>query len=129
MQKWAPLNCHSFRVSYVAMSPDGSTIVTGAGDETLKFWEVFPTERTRRNGGRRYSTWIVLRSDDMYFVSFKNKTQRQRVKAWQTHIFHQRVSLSPSMIVITVFSTFLFCLHFRYHQLALPCITCPNSNP
>jgi cell division cycle 20-like protein 1 (cofactor of APC complex) len=24
------------------MSPDGSTIVTGAGDETLRFWNIFP---------------------------------------------------------------------------------------
>jgi cell division cycle 20-like protein 1 (cofactor of APC complex) len=25
------------------MSPDGSTIVTGAGDETLRFWNIFPS--------------------------------------------------------------------------------------
>jgi hypothetical protein len=25
------------------MSPDGQTIVTGAGDETLRFWNVFPS--------------------------------------------------------------------------------------
>ena len=24
------------------MSPDGQTVVTGAGDETLRFWEMFP---------------------------------------------------------------------------------------
>jgi cell division cycle 20-like protein 1 (cofactor of APC complex) len=24
------------------MSPDGETIVTGAGDETLRFWNIFP---------------------------------------------------------------------------------------
>ena len=24
-----------------AMSPDGQTVVTGAGDETLRFWNVF----------------------------------------------------------------------------------------
>lgn len=34
-------NCF-FRVLYLAMSPDGQTIVTGAGDETLRFWNVFP---------------------------------------------------------------------------------------
>lgn len=33
---------HTFRVLYLAMSPDGSTVVTGAGDETLRFWRVFP---------------------------------------------------------------------------------------
>lgn len=33
------------RVLYLAMSPDGQTIVTGAGDETLRFWSVFPGPR------------------------------------------------------------------------------------
>jgi len=32
---------HSFRVLFLAMSPDGRSIVTGAGDETLRFWNVF----------------------------------------------------------------------------------------
>ena len=31
-----------YRVLYLAMSPDGSTIVTGAGDETLRFWNIYP---------------------------------------------------------------------------------------
>jgi WD40 repeat protein len=29
------------------MSPDGQTIVTGAGDETLRFWNVFPAQRNK----------------------------------------------------------------------------------
>jgi cell division cycle 20-like protein 1 (cofactor of APC complex) len=33
---------HNMRVLYLAMSPDGCNIVTGAGDETLRFWSVFP---------------------------------------------------------------------------------------
>ncbi|EGT51828.1 CBN-FZR-1 protein [Caenorhabditis brenneri] len=32
---------HQYRVLYLAMSPDGESIVTGAGDETLRFWHVF----------------------------------------------------------------------------------------
>jgi cell division cycle 20-like protein 1 (cofactor of APC complex) len=42
MTKITSLSGHSFRVLYLAMSPDGKTIVTGAGDETLRFWNVFP---------------------------------------------------------------------------------------
>ena len=42
MKKVATLTGHSHRVLYLATSPDGSTIVTGAGDETLRFWNVFP---------------------------------------------------------------------------------------
>jgi cell division cycle 20-like protein 1 (cofactor of APC complex) len=38
----ASLTGHTNRVLYLAMSPDGETIVTGAGDETLRFWTTFP---------------------------------------------------------------------------------------
>lgn len=37
----AKLTGHTLRVLYLAMSPDGEAIVTGAGDETLRFWNVF----------------------------------------------------------------------------------------
>nr|POE61461.1 protein fizzy-related 3 [Quercus suber] len=46
MTKVATLTGHSMRVLYLAMSPDGQTIVTGAGDETLRFWNVFPSMKT-----------------------------------------------------------------------------------
>jgi cell division cycle 20-like protein 1 (cofactor of APC complex) len=42
MSKIATLTGHTMRVLYLAVSPDGQTIVTGAGDETLRFWSVFP---------------------------------------------------------------------------------------
>ncbi|KZV72692.1 WD40 repeat-like protein [Peniophora sp. CONT] len=48
----ASLAGHTSRVLYLAMSPDGETIVTGAGDETLRFWNAFPK---REEGGRRES--------------------------------------------------------------------------
>jgi cell division cycle 20-like protein 1 (cofactor of APC complex) len=38
----ATLTGHTSRVLYLAVSPDGQTIVTGASDETLRFWSVFP---------------------------------------------------------------------------------------
>ncbi|KAG2300337.1 hypothetical protein Bca4012_011935 [Brassica carinata] len=44
MSKLATLTGHTFRVMYLAVSPDGQTIVTGAGDETLRFWNVFPSQ-------------------------------------------------------------------------------------
>jgi WD40 repeat protein len=28
------------------MSPDGQSVVTGAGDETLRFWNIFPGARS-----------------------------------------------------------------------------------
>ncbi|RHY86627.1 hypothetical protein DYB35_005781 [Aphanomyces astaci] len=49
MAKVATLTGHTYRVLYLAMSPNGQTIVTGAGDETLRFWNAFapaPTSQT-----------------------------------------------------------------------------------
>ena len=45
MTEIATLSGHTFRVLYLAMSPDGQTIVTGAGDETLRFWNAFQKGR------------------------------------------------------------------------------------
>jgi cell division cycle 20-like protein 1 (cofactor of APC complex) len=51
MQKVATLTGHTFRVLYLAMSPCGQTICTGAGDETLRFWNVFPSPKSRTDTG------------------------------------------------------------------------------
>jgi cell division cycle 20-like protein 1 (cofactor of APC complex) len=45
MIQLAKLTGHSYRVLYLAVSPDGEAIVTGAGDETLRFWNVFNKSR------------------------------------------------------------------------------------
>lgn len=50
MQKVTTLTGHTYRVLYLAMSPDGSTVVTGAGDETLRFWQLFPGPRSDGKG-------------------------------------------------------------------------------
>ena len=47
MQQIAQLTGHTYRVLYLSLSPDGETIVTGAGDETLRFWNVF--EKNKHN--------------------------------------------------------------------------------
>jgi len=41
----AQLSGHLSRVLYIAMASDGRTVVTGSGDETLRFWEVFPPNK------------------------------------------------------------------------------------
>eukprot|EP00058_Branchiostoma_floridae_P013135 XP_002598623.1 hypothetical protein BRAFLDRAFT_118356 [Branchiostoma floridae] len=48
----AKLMGHSYRVLYLAMSPDGKAIVTGAGDETLRLWNVF--SKTRSHSKRKF---------------------------------------------------------------------------
>lgn len=47
MSKVATLTGHTYRVLYLSISPDGQTIVTGAGDETLRFWNVFPMSKSK----------------------------------------------------------------------------------
>ena len=40
LQKICSFSGHSSRVLYMSISPDGNSIVTGAGDETLRFWNL-----------------------------------------------------------------------------------------
>ncbi|KAF9325339.1 substrate-specific activator of APC-dependent proteolysis [Podila minutissima] len=48
MEQIAVLKGHTYRVLYLSLSPDGQTIVTGAGDETLRFWNVFQKSKVER---------------------------------------------------------------------------------
>ena len=41
MAKMAELKGHTARVLHMAQSPDGTTVVSAAADETLRFWKVF----------------------------------------------------------------------------------------
>ncbi|KAK8031665.1 WD repeat domain-containing protein [Apiospora arundinis] len=65
MTQVVSLTGHTYRVLYLAMSPDGRTVVTGAGDETLRFWSIFgrrPGARDENdNGGGRLADWGVIR--------------------------------------------------------------------
>lgn len=55
LSKVVTLMGHSCRVLYLAMSPSGETIVTGAGDETLRFWNVFPSAKNQKGSAYRTS--------------------------------------------------------------------------
>lgn len=64
MTQVASLTGHTYRVLYLAMSPDGRVVVTGAGDETLRFWNLFgrrPGAREDGDGGARLSDWGIIR--------------------------------------------------------------------
>lgn len=62
MRKLATLTGHNLRVLYLAMSPDGESIVTGAGDETLRFWKVFPkTAKIKRRDSQIENSAFVIR--------------------------------------------------------------------
>jgi len=51
MSEVITLTGHTYRVLYLAISPDGQTVVTGAGDETLRFWQVFPGSKSTSGSG------------------------------------------------------------------------------
>ena len=47
MEVVTSLKGHKERVIYLSMSPDGEKIVTGAGDETVRFWEIFKSDKKK----------------------------------------------------------------------------------
>lgn len=61
MQKIATLSGHKQRIIYLGLSPKGEDIVTGAGDDTLRFWKVFEGKRKNEDGGKMGEGWEELR--------------------------------------------------------------------
>jgi len=62
MQKLTTLTGHTYRVLYLSMSPDGQNVVTGAGDETLRFWNMFPSTKTLKKDN---SSSLFLSNSDL----------------------------------------------------------------
>ncbi len=52
LSRLATLSGHTQRVLQLSLSPDGQTVVTGAGDETLRFWHVFPSRNREVKGSK-----------------------------------------------------------------------------
>jgi len=50
MVKAAELTGHTARVLHMAQSPDGSTVVSAAADETLRFWKILGSDAAARRG-------------------------------------------------------------------------------
>ncbi|KAF2221420.1 WD40-repeat-containing domain protein [Elsinoe ampelina] len=63
MNQVVSLTGHTYRVLYLSMSPNGDTIVTGAGDETLRFWDVFggKAKEKRESGMGLVKEWGTIR--------------------------------------------------------------------
>lgn len=47
MNPVAILKGHSFRVLHLTLSADGTTVVSGAGDETLRYWKIFDKPKAK----------------------------------------------------------------------------------
>eukprot|EP00127_Corallochytrium_limacisporum_P001684 Clim_evm21s77 gene=Clim_evmTU21s77 len=50
MAKVTELTGHTSRVLHMAISPDGQTVCSAAGDETLRFWKCFASEGKKEMG-------------------------------------------------------------------------------
>lgn len=48
LARMAELKGHTSRVLHMGLSPDGQTVVSGAADETLRFWKIFAGDDSRR---------------------------------------------------------------------------------
>lgn len=55
LNKVADLTGHTERVLAMAMSPDGTTVVSAAGDETLRFWKCFASDGTSKKKDKKVS--------------------------------------------------------------------------
>jgi cell division cycle protein 20 (cofactor of APC complex) len=49
LAKIGELTGHTSRVLHMAMSPDGTQVVSAAGDETLRFWKIFNASKKKKN--------------------------------------------------------------------------------
>lgn len=105
-----------FASSSQAVSPDGEAIVTGAGDETLRFWNVFSKTRCTKVGCTLHA---------QYNVSMWRTCQPQHCDHWQTkfsvacraldvsadlilYLYHCEKSLTPFL---------LYRLHIMWLQI------------
>lgn len=78
MVKLGEMHGHTSRVLFMSLSPDGETIVSGAGDERLRFWKVWPS-KTASAASRKESVAVsaaagqqqdagLARSSRLYYI-------------------------------------------------------------
>lgn len=56
LARMAELKGHTSRVLHLALSPNGHTVVSGAADETLRFWKIFDTPGSGKSASRMGSS-------------------------------------------------------------------------
>uniref|UniRef100_A0A1B0GQP2 CDC20/Fizzy WD40 domain-containing protein n=2 Tax=Phlebotomus papatasi TaxID=29031 RepID=A0A1B0GQP2_PHLPP len=68
MVRQAELTGHTARVLQMAMSPDGSTVISASADETLRLWNCFAPDPNQAKKGKTAST---VRSQSVFRTSIR----------------------------------------------------------
>lgn len=71
MSRVATLSGHCRRALHLALSADSRVVITGAGDETLRFWHAFPGQTRRHGSGASGESPGVL------YAALRNKRSRR----------------------------------------------------
>ena len=71
----ATLKGHKQRVVYMALSPDSRKIVTGAGDETIRFWKTFGYENQKYDFYNNAPEINLGNNDDLINSNNNNKKE------------------------------------------------------
>ena len=71
----ATLKGHKQRVVYMALSPDSRKIVTGAGDETIRFWKTFGYENQKYDFYNNAPEINLGNNDDLINSNDNNKKE------------------------------------------------------
>jgi len=58
LSRIASLKWHSNRVLFLAMSPNGEKIITGASDETICLWKIFPAIESGKSACTQYKMFL-----------------------------------------------------------------------
>ena len=56
MVRLANLRGHTARILALALSPDGSTVLSAGADETFRFWRCFAVEKEKKASAKPKST-------------------------------------------------------------------------
>jgi hypothetical protein len=107
----AELTGHTSRVLHMAMSPDGSTVVSAAGDETLRFWKIFDLQVAQREKQScLFPTSDVFQGVENCFISGEANCciEQNRTRIWTcSHSLIYLHSLLSPLFFVPLF-VFLF---------------------
>jgi len=71
MERIINIQAHDARVLFSALSPDGQSVATAAGDETLKFWKIWKSKDNKNEASS--STSHLNKENDGYSKISENE--------------------------------------------------------